>query len=109
MSKKHKTTEEEQVPEVPYTKKTYFYVAIGSTAVSVVFAVLGFTVSVINIYGIIVAILMSLAALSFLATQKKKNNFKAVKPLTIINYVILILLILFIIGGIIWAATQTEA
>ncbi len=109
MSKKHKKTEEEQPVEEPYTKKTYFYVAIVSTAIAVIFAVLGFAVSVINIYGIIVAILMSLAALSFLATQKKKNNFKAVKPLTIVNYVILILLILFIIGGIIYGYMNSAA
>ncbi len=105
MSKKHKKTEEEQPAEEPYTKKTYFYVAVGTTAVSVIFAVLGFTISVLGFYGIIVSILMSLASLSFLATQKKKNNFKAVKPLTIVNYVILVLLILFIIGGIIYSAT----
>ncbi len=108
MSKKHKTTEE-QPPEEPYTKKTYFYVALGSTVISAAFAVLGFTVSVISIYGIIVSILMSLAALSFLATQKKKNDFKAVRPLTVINYVIVVLLVLFIIGGIIYSYTNTAA
>ncbi|MCD8295863.1 MAG: hypothetical protein LUE27_11585 [Clostridia bacterium] len=107
MSKKHKTSEEQE-PEVPYTKKTYFYMAVGTTIVSVIFAILGFAISVLGFYGIIVSILMSLASLSFLSTQKKKNNFSAVKPLTIVNYVILILLILFIIGGIIWAATQAE-
>ena len=104
MSKKNRKTESEQQENEPQsTTKNYFYFAIAACALGVIAFVLGVALpSLIGVYGVIAAILCELACLAFLTTQKKKNNFKAVKYLLIISYILVGLFVLFMIGGIIY-------
>ncbi|MCH5146704.1 MAG: hypothetical protein J1F61_01710 [Clostridiales bacterium] len=81
--------------------RTYFFIAI----VLLVLAAVAFGCAFIKgagIYCLISSVLLELSALSFLSTQKKKNNFKAVFYVTVAAYVLLGLSLLLFIGGMIF-------
>lgn len=98
--------EKEEKPvntETPVTTtKIYFYVAIAVCALGAVSFGLSFTV--LGIYALISSIILELASLSFSATQKKKNNFPAVKYIQIVTYALLAGFTVFFIGGLIYSA-----
>lgn len=77
--------------------KIYFYLAVVCTAIAA--ATLGLAFSPFGIYSLIGSVISELAALSFLSTQKKKNNFKGVFYLTVITYVLLAASIILFVGG----------
>lgn len=86
-----------------YEKKNYFYIGVGAAAASIV--AFGLTFSPLKIYALISSVIIALAALSFLNTQKKKNNFSGVFCATAITYVLLAVYVLFFIGGLIYSAS----
>lgn len=88
--------------EPPYDGKTYFYIGLVATILSAV--AFGLTFTFLGVYALISAVLISIAALSFLNTQKHKNNFKAVKYATIAAYVLLFVYLIFFVGGIIYSS-----
>lgn len=101
--KDRKPIDKEISEESPaYDKKTYFIVGVVATVLSAVAFGLAFTV--LGIYALIGSVLFSLAALSFLNTQKKKNDFKAVFYAKIAATAVLVVCLAFFIGGIIYAA-----
>ena len=86
-----------------YTGKTYAYIALalliaGAVALGLIFTKLG-------VYALIAAVLFQLGALSFANVQKKKNNFKYLKIITISSYVLLGISVIIFIGGIIYASS----
>lgn len=87
-----------------YNGKAYAYTAIGLLVAGVVF--LGLMFSPLGIYALIAAVLLNLAALSFINLQKKKNNFEKLKIIRIIAYVLLGVSLAVFIGGMIWAAVN---
>ncbi len=93
-----------EIPDTqpPYDGKTYFYIGLGAAVLSAV--AFGLTFTVPGIYALISAVLLSIAALSFLNTQKRKNNFKAVKYATVAAYVLLFIYLIFFVGGIIYSS-----
>lgn len=97
-----KNKEEINKEEIKSTTKTYFYVAIGACILAA--TAFGLSFSFLGIYALISSIIFELAALSFILTQKKKNNFPAVKIVLIISYVLLALSVLLFIGGLIYSA-----
>ena len=97
-----KETKENTEQTTEETRKVWFYVAIGLIVGAVV--AFGLTFSVLKIYALISSILLSLGALAFLRTQKKRNNFKAVLPVTVCAYVALAAGLLLFIGGLIYSA-----
>lgn len=97
-----KNKEEINKEEIKSTTKTYFYVAIGACILAA--TAFGLSFSFLGIYALISSIILELAALSFILTQKKKNNFPAVKIVLIISYVLLALSVLLFIGGLIYSA-----
>ncbi|MBD5583743.1 MAG: hypothetical protein HDQ88_01535 [Clostridia bacterium] len=98
--------EKEEKPvdaEAPVTTtKIYFYIAIVALGLGAVAFGLSFTV--LGIYALISSIILELASLSFSTTQKKKNNFPAVKYIQIVTYALLIGFTVFFIGGLIYSA-----
>lgn len=106
MSKKNKP-QTEQI----YGKNTekisthiYFFIALGLLFLAAV--AFGCTfIPGVGVYTLIASVLLELSALSFLSTQKKKNNFKAVFYVTIAAYVLLALSALLFIGGLVYVAT----
>ena len=89
--------------------KTYFWVGAGaSAAVIIVFVLTLCLPKILGVYGLIAAVLCALVSLSFLGTQKKKNNFKAVLYVTIAAYILLAVYVAFFIGGIIYASSGTN-
>lgn len=98
--KKNKTPQE---PEQEfYDKKTYFYIGVAALIASA--AAFGMTFSKAGVYALISAVILGIAALSFLNTQKKKNNFKGVFYATVAAYALTAVYLLFFIGGIIYSA-----
>lgn len=93
----------EDTEEVKSTSKTYFYVAIALCVLAAV--AFGLSFSFMGIYALIASLILELAALSFCVTQKKKNNFPALKFVFIAAYVLLALSALLFIGGLIYSAT----
>ncbi len=89
-------------PTAPYTGKTYAYVAIGLCVAGA--AALGLIFTKLGIYALLAAIILSLAALAFANTQKRKNNFGRLKIVIICAYVLLGVSIAVFIGGLIWSA-----
>lgn len=84
----------------------FFWAGAGASAVGLIIFILTLCLpDFFGVYGLIAAILCSLASLAFLATQKKKNNFKAVLYVTIAAYILLAAFTAFFIGGIIYAST----
>lgn len=88
--------------EVESTSKTYFYIAIALCVLSAV--AFGLSFSFMGIYALIASLILELCALSFCVTQKKKNNFPALKIAFIAAYVLLALSGLLFIGGLIYSA-----
>lgn len=84
--------------------RVYFFVAIGALVLAAVALGLIF-VPGIGVYTLIASALSELASLSFLNTQKKKNNFKAVFYVTVITYVLLGITATVFVGGLIYSAT----
>lgn len=96
-------SEEQNKTEQPKSNtRAYFYAAIAACVLSVV--AFGLAFSVLKIYSLIASVLFLLAALALINTQKKVNNFKWVFYLSIIAYTLLAMVVLFFIGGIIFAA-----
>lgn len=97
-------TEENRKPEKQsYNGNAYFFIAIGACALGVIAFGLAFTK--LGLYSLICSIILQLAALSFLNTQKKVNNFKAVFYVKIAAYALLAIFALFFIGGLIYVST----
>ena len=89
--------------------KTYFWVGAGAAVAGVIAFVLTLCLpKILGVYGLIAAVLCALVSLSFLGTQKKKNNFKAVLYVTIASYILLAVYVAFFIGGIIYASSGTN-
>lgn len=82
--------------------KTYFYIAIAMCVLSAV--AFGLSFSVLGIYALIASLLSELCALSFCVTQKKKNNFPALKFVFVAAYALLALSALLFVGGLIYSA-----
>lgn len=112
MSKKKKPQPEQgyEENEVKSTTRSFFYIAIGLLALAVIAFALTFIFSLIpatfgvGVYMLITSLILELAALSFLTTQKKKNNFKAVFYLKIVTYVFLALSGITFVGGLVYMA-----
>ena len=81
--------------------KTYFVVALVCTALGGLF--FGLTFTPLAVYSLLAAILFCIASISFLGTQKKRENFKGVLILTIIAYILLAGFVAFFVGGVIWS------
>lgn len=96
---------EEHTDNAPATNtKIYFYIATVACALGAVAFGLAFTV--LGIYALISSIILELASLSFIGTQKKKFNFPAVKYVQIAGYALLIAFTVFFIGGLIYSAVK---
>ncbi len=98
----NKDDKEKNPPSSPYNGKAYAYIAIallvaGAVALGLIFTKLG-------VYALIAAVLFQLGSLSFANVQKKKNNFKYLKIITVCAYVLLGISIVLFIGGIIYAS-----
>ncbi len=99
-----KKNKNELPPEEPYTGKAYAYIAIGLTAAAIV--AFGLTFTVLGIYSLISSVLLSLASLAFVTTQKRKNNFDKLIYITVCAYIVLGVTVLSFIGGIIYVAVN---
>jgi len=64
--------DEERKTDEEYTGKTYAYIGLGLMAGAALFFGLSFTV--IGIYSLIASILLSLASITFINLQKKKQT-----------------------------------
>lgn len=87
--------------------QVYFFMATGALVLAAVALLLAF-VTVLGIYALIASALLELAAISFLTTQKKKNNFKAVFYVTAATYVLLGITTMVFVGGLIYSAVATS-
>ncbi len=100
-----KQTDSEQTPAQDDKKekngRVFFYIAIACTALGALF--FGLTFTPLAVFSLCASILFCLASLSFLNTQKKKENFKGVLILTIITYILFGIFLAFFIGGVIWS------
>ncbi len=98
-------TDSEQTPAQDDKKekngRVFFYIAIACTALGALF--FGLTFTPLAVFSLCASILFCLASLSFLNTQKKKENFKGVLILTIITYILFGIFLAFFIGGVIWS------
>ena len=88
--------------EIKSTTKTYFYIAIAACVLSSV--AFGLSFSILGIYALIASLILELSALSFCVTQKKKNNFPALKFVFIAAYILLALSALLFVGGLVYSA-----
>ena len=107
MSKKHSQNQNTEQTgngaQLPQSNtKIFFYCGICAGVLAIVAFILAFFV--LKVYGLIAAVVLTLACLAFFSTQKKKNNFFALKVLNIIAYVLLALFATFFIGGIVYAS-----
>lgn len=84
------------------TSKIYFYISIALCAASAI--AFGLIFTPLALYSLLASIILSIAALSMAVTQKKKNNFRAVKYLIVIIYCVLAAETAFFIGGLIYSA-----
>ena len=81
--------------------RIFFYISIACTALGALF--FGLTFTPLGVYSLLASILFCLASLSFLGTQKKKENFNGVFILTVVTYCLLGVFVAFLIGGVIWS------
>lgn len=84
--------------------KIYFYIAIAALILAA--TAFGLAFSPLGVYSLIASIILELCSLSFLATQKKRYNFRAVLYLTIAAYTMLVLSAAFFIGGLIYSSMR---
>lgn len=104
MSKKNKPQTEQVCNEENAKNSTRvdFFIAIGLIVAAAI--ALGCTfIPSIGVYMLIASVLLELAALSFISTQKKKNNFMAVFYVTVVAYVLLALSGLTFLGATIYS------
>lgn len=81
--------------------RVHFYIAVAAFCLAVV--ALGLTfVPVLGVYSLITSVVLELSALSLFSTQKNKQDFKALKVLTIITWVLLGISIALFVGGLIY-------
>ena len=92
---------DERKEEPKKNGRTYFIVALVCTSLSVLF--FGLTFTPLTVYSLLASVLFCIASLSFLGTQKKRENFKGVFILTLITYFLFICFIAFFVGGVIWS------
>ena len=85
--------------------RAYFFIAIGLLVAAAVAFGCTFIPNV-GVFMLIASVLLELAALSFLTTQKKKNNFKAVFYVTLAAYVLLALSGLMFLGVTIYSIVK---
>jgi low temperature requirement protein LtrA len=97
-----KDKKEVKTEEIKSNTKAYFYASIVACVLAAV--AFGLSFSFMGIYALISSVILSLCALSFAITQKKKNNFAALKFAFIAAYVMLALSVLLFIGGLIYSA-----
>lgn len=83
--------------------RTNFYIAIGALALAAVAFGLSF-VPALGVYTLIASVLLEITSLSFLSAQKKKENFRALRYVTIAAYVLLAASILLFAGGLAYVA-----
>ena len=102
--KKNNLTEEEneQQPESGYNGFGYAYAAIGLIVTGIAALALIFTV--LGIYSLIASVILSLAALTFVNIQKRKNDFPKLKIIKICAYIVFGIAVAVFIGGLIWSA-----
>lgn len=107
MSKKHEPIEQNDEDNVVQNStRSYFYIALGLMVLAAAAFVSAFLTGTIGVYLLIASVLMELAALSFLSTQKKKNNFKGVFYATVVAYVLLALSVLLFAGGLLYTSLR---
>lgn len=97
-----KNAENSQPEPSGKSDRKFFYIAVVCTALGALF--FGLTFTPLAVYSLLAAILFCLASLSFLGTQKKRENFKGVLITTIITYVLLGIFLAFLVGGIIFVS-----
>lgn len=90
----------DEQPKEP--SKIYFYISVALSAASAI--AFGLIFTPLALYSLLASIILSIAALSMAVTQKKKNNFRAVKYLIVIIYCVLAAETAFFIGGLIYSA-----
>lgn len=83
--------------------RVYFYIAAGALALAA--TAFGLAFSPLGVYALIASIILDIAGLSFLTTQRKKNNFRGVLYLTIVAYALLAVTVTIFIIGMIYNAT----
>lgn len=86
----------------PVPNRIYFYIACAACGLAVIF--FGLTFSPLGIYALISSILLGIAALAFTRAQEKKYKFGGIKYVKIAGYAVLIISVLFFIGGLIYSA-----
>ena len=83
--------------------RTYFYIALSALVGAA--AALGCAfIPAIGVYMLITSVLLELGALAFLSAQKKKNDFRGLKYLTVAAYILLALSAALFCGGLIYVA-----
>lgn len=97
---KNKKDQTDEQP--PYEKKTYFIIGLTATAASI--AAFGLAFTPLGIYALISSIVIGMAAIAFLNTQKKRNPFRAVFYATVAAYILTAFYLLFFLGGLIVSA-----
>ena len=86
--------------------RTHFFIAIGALLFAAIALGLAFVPGMGGVYTLIASIFLELGALSFLKTQKKKNNFKGVFYVTVVAYVLLASSLLLFAGGLIYVIAR---
>lgn len=84
-----------------------FFIAIGALVLAAIAFGCAF-IPQVGVYTLIASVLLELTALSFLSTQKKKNNFKGVFYATVAAYVLLALSVALFAGGLIYVAALNQ-
>ncbi len=94
----------EPLPEKNPENKTKIYFYISATLCGLCAIAFGLAFSVLGIYALISSILLGISSLSFVAAQKKKNYFPALKYVKITAYILLAVDVAFFIGGLIYSS-----
>ncbi len=96
-------TQKENTDKANYGKGAIrFYLAVCCCALGA--AAFGLAFTRLGVYSLIASVLFELASLAFCNAQKKTGALKAVKYVTIVAYVLLVLFIALFIGGIIYSS-----
>ena len=97
MNKDNKNTEE--TTEEGAKSFTLLYIAIGCFAVACILFALAFVISGAGVYMLIVSMITSLAAVSFINGQKRRATNKLCKIIQILSYAVMIAAVaVFVIG-----------